>query len=747
MNNLSSLCISGLRNISDVEYAKNTNLASKPNLHKLILNFQEVHSIMGCRDKELHLAVSSSKNAKNENDGKIQDVVLSSLQPHGNLTELAILNYGGRIFPSWLLNPLLPKLTTLTLNFWIEPNFLPPFGQLPHLKFLDISSNNGVRNVGNELNKYSLLTKYGSSKQPKKPNYPSLEVLSMKNMLNLEEWQAHDCDFPCLKKLVIDNCLKLQKIATISMEVRDLLITECNCHELQFSSESKIQNIFISNCPELILIYWKEMGLSIREVTFEYCPKLKLLACPSIIKKLKINECGFREIMFHAVSENLTISNCTELFLINWSDGSLIYVREVNIEYCPKLENVIIPVGTLKLKIHESGFREIIFRSVSENLTISNCVELISIKWSVGGLNSVEEVSFKHCPKFNLPTIPIGIKKLKIAYSNIQEIIFPLQSRIQMLHVFHCPLLTSIHWVKRETLFHTNLLFEDCPELQEGLKNMRISYCPILQFPVNNVLHSITQRAEIYNCPRMDLGKRYVYQKDTTIKVLNLFGNNEIRLSSVNSPIPLQKNPFTLFLTKENLLEVESLTCAPIVGLSSQQIMLNLPSLVIIEILRCRKVISVTGLVNLINLKRLSLSYCPELCNWNDKTLPLSLEFLELDSCDKLRSLPLLSVQNHSNTLNVLVIKKCPRLGVLEGFHGLMKLKNVDIRHCRNISISPATESLQFMPHITIRDCPLMKDWCQKNRITYYELNPVENSQDDREAEQESSLQESAGST
>ncbi|XP_078150433.1 putative disease resistance RPP13-like protein 1 [Carex rostrata] len=935
MNKLSGLlCISGLRNISNVEYSRNANLASKPNLHKLILNFDEGHSILGCRDKELHLVVCSSKNTKNENNEKIQDVVLTSLKPHGNLIELAILNYGGRIFPSWLLNPLLPKLTTLTLNFWTEPNFLPPFGQLPHLMFLDISGNIGVRNVRDELITYSLLTEYGSSKQPKEPSYPSLEVLSLRNMLNVVEWQAHDCDFPRLKKLVIDNCPKLRTIATIPLEVRDVLVTECSCHELQFSLDSKVQNVLISNCPdlisvhsmgkgllalvnisvqgcprlckftnihklpalksislhccpelwifptipeeikmlniqkcgfreimlpsrsenliisnclelisiswrdkglnsiaevtfehcpklefltfpagirklmihkcgfreimfplisqklnishcpELILIYWKDISLSVREVTFEYCPKLKLLACPSVIKKLKIHECGFREIMFWSVSKNLTISNCVELASINWRDGGLIYVREINFEYCPKLELVTIPVGTLKLKIHECGFRtimfygvsehltisncaelilinwidwglnsveevsfeccpklelitipvrtlklkihecgfrSIMFRSVSVNITISNCIELISINWSDGGLNSIEEVSFEHCPKFNLPTIPTAIKKLKIAYSNIKEIIFPLQSKIQMLHVFHCPLLTSIHWVKRETLFHTNLLLEDCPKLQKGLKNMRISYCPILQFPVNNVLHSMIERAEIYDCPRMDLGKRYIYQRDTTSKVLNLLGNNEICLSSVNSPIPLLKNPLALFLTKEDFLEMESLTCVPVVGLSCQHIMLNQPSLVIMEILRCRKVISVTGLDNLRNLKRLSISYCPEFCNWNDKTLPLSLKFLELNCCDKLSSLPLLSVQNHSSTLKNLVIMNCPRLAVLEGFHGLLKLENLELLHCRNISICLATERLQFRPHITIGDCPLMRDWCQRNNITYYE--------------------------
>ncbi|XP_078158938.1 putative disease resistance protein RGA3 [Carex rostrata] len=633
MNDLRwGLCLSGLKNISDAEYSKNANLASKPNLYGLGLNFQEDPScLIVTKLPKLHLDVQSSTNSKNKNDEKIQEAVLQNLQPHGNLRRLLILNYGGRIFPSWLHIPLLPKLTHLVLNFCTEPNFIPPFGQLSYLRDLRISGNTEVRNVGDELNTYSLLTEYGRSKQPREPSYPSLTTLSLNNLLNLGEWQAHDGDFPRLVDLTIENCPKLEKIGIIPQKV------------------------------------WN--------VTFKYCPKLKLLTCQSVIERLTIHDCGFHKIMF---------------------------------------------------------------RSVSKNLTISNCVELISVNSSDGGLNSVEEVSFESCPKLELPTITTGIKTLKIAYCSIQEIVFPLQSSIQMVDVFHCPMLTSIQWVKSETLFHRNLLIDDCPEIHKGLKNVRLSHCPILQFPLKDVLHSMTQGAEIYDCPRMDLGERYVYQRDTTIEVLNLFGNNEIRLSSVNSTIPFLEKSFRLSFTKEDFQEVESLTWAPLVGVSCQCIMLNLASLVILNILSCRMVISVTGLDNLINLKRLRISYCTELWHWNDIALPLSLKFLKVDSCDKLSSLPLLSIQNHSSTLEVLVIKKCPRLAVLEGFHGLVNLKTVELLHCRNISIYPCTESLQFRPLITIGDCPLMRDWCQRNSITYNEFNPIDNSPDNREDEEES---------
>ncbi|XP_078159579.1 putative disease resistance protein RGA3 [Carex rostrata] len=381
MNNLRGLlCISGLGKINDVEYSRKANLASKPNLHKLILNFQEESSMLNYGVRELHLLVCSRKNAKNENDEKIQHDVLQSLQPCGNLTELTILNYGGRVLPSWLLYPLLPKLTTLTLNFWSEPNFLPPFGQLPYLRFLEISGSFGVGFVGDKVSTYSLLVEYGSSKQPKEPSYPSLKVLSLKYLFNLVEWQAYDGDFPCLEKLVIENCPKLWKIATIPQKVRD--------------------------------------------VTFSYCSKLEFLTCPSEIRKLRIHNCGFHEIMFGSISEEISISNCLELKLIKWGHGGLNSISEVSFQYCPKLELVTIPVGTLKLKIYECGFREIMFQSVSENLTISNCVELISVNWRDMNLNYVREVCFKYCPKLKVVTIPVGTLKLEIHKCGFRDIMF-----------------------------------------------------------------------------------------------------------------------------------------------------------------------------------------------------------------------------------------------------------------------------------------------------------------------------------
>ncbi|KAJ3691793.1 hypothetical protein LUZ61_020957 [Rhynchospora tenuis] len=601
INDLSGLlCISGLKNIGDVDCSSKANLATKPNLNKLFLDFEEAdHVDCDCQETfkqydqassrfgkhldALHLSVISSNVTKKGNVEKKQEGVLESLRPCGTITELKILHYGGKKFPSWFL--LLPKLTAVTIDCCSEPNSLPPFGQLAYLRFLSISGGTAI----SEPNTYLV--------SPKQPTYlllgnggtgitfPSLEVLFLRNMLNLE-WQTQEGDFPCLEKLNIENCPHLCKIAAIPREVRELVIRDCGCHEIQFALESKIQDILISGCGELILVHF--MG------------------------------------------------------------GDL-----------PNLENIF----------------------------ISNCQELISISSrSNGGLNSTGNVTLEYCPKLKLLTIPSGIKKLKISYCDIQDIVFPFQSNIQKVDISHCPTFPSICWAK--TSFHT----------EKGLENLQISYCSILHFTVKSESYCMTKRADIYDSPRMDLGKIYVYQKDIVVKELNA-----------------------------ESLEVESLTCPPLFDLTCQWTMLNMSSLVTLEISNWSKVISVTGLDNLSKLVFLSISGCPELCDWNDRGLPVALKFLELESCDKLQSLPLLSVENQASSLKVLVIINCPKLSVLEGFHGLMNLRTVELRRCRSISISPATESLNFRPHVTISDCPLLRDWCQRNSITYYKLEEGSN--------------------
>ena len=116
---------------------------------------------------------------RNENeDSIIERNVLEALQPNGNMKRLTVLRYDGTSFPSWFGGTHLPNLVSITLT---ESKFcfiLPPFGQLPSLKELYISSFYGIEVIGPEF------CGNDSSNLP----FRSLEVLKFEEMSAWKEW-------------------------------------------------------------------------------------------------------------------------------------------------------------------------------------------------------------------------------------------------------------------------------------------------------------------------------------------------------------------------------------------------------------------------------------------------------------------------------------------------------------------------------------------------------------------------------
>ncbi|XP_078158819.1 uncharacterized protein LOC144554368 [Carex rostrata] len=508
MNRLSGLMsISGLKNVGNIEHSREANLVSKSNLHKLILSFEEVD--IPCKISFrwrygypfFNIALSSSTNAKIENNEKIQEGVLESLQPHGNLTELEILNYRGRRFPYWLLDrSLMSKLTTLTLHFHMELTFLPPLlDQLPHLKSLKIyMSCNIVTNVEDEL-LAGLSFANDLSKQPA----PLVSFSSFNNMLNLG-------DEPCLKKLTINNCSKLWEV-TIPQKVEVLEVDGCGCQEINFSAHSELKRLSIINCRKLITIYYKSGDLPfIESISLSGCPNLSMLsAIPQEMKQLHISDCGIQEINFSSLSklQKVSIFDCRELLSIYYKIGDLSFLGSISLSGCPKLlifsaileekkqmdsrnsdfqseiQNVsrgrvslfncpklrifsAIPAVELDtLKIAHCGIREIILPSRCQLLEIHNCPELISVQWKDGDTISLPLVKFVDCPQLKLLKIPKEVEELQIKSCGTREIFFSSQSMVRSVHIFGCRKLSLVHWMDGDVPFLKDIFFEGCSEL------------------------------------------------------------------------------------------------------------------------------------------------------------------------------------------------------------------------------------------------------------------------------------------
>ncbi|KAJ4848946.1 hypothetical protein Tsubulata_034182 [Turnera subulata] len=69
----------------------------------------------------------------------MHELVLEKSQPHEDIESLTIKGYGGKNFPLWLTDSnSLSSIVSICLKQCTQCSSLPPFGQLPSLKHLEI---------------------------------------------------------------------------------------------------------------------------------------------------------------------------------------------------------------------------------------------------------------------------------------------------------------------------------------------------------------------------------------------------------------------------------------------------------------------------------------------------------------------------------------------------------------------------------------------------------------------------------
>ena len=112
-----NLLIENLKHGKDAALdCKDANLKEKQRLDRLDLKWVEV--------------------VFNETGAEHDDMSLEALQPHINLKVLSIYQYGGVIFPRWLVT--LRNLVQFELDSCIKCQYLPPLDQFPSLKIISL---------------------------------------------------------------------------------------------------------------------------------------------------------------------------------------------------------------------------------------------------------------------------------------------------------------------------------------------------------------------------------------------------------------------------------------------------------------------------------------------------------------------------------------------------------------------------------------------------------------------------------
>ncbi|TKY49653.1 putative disease resistance RPP13 protein 1 [Spatholobus suberectus] len=155
-------------------------------------------------------------------DTQIERLVLEQLQPPINLKKLTIKFYGGTSFPNWLGDSSFGNMVYLCMSGCDHCWSLPPLGRLISLKELHISGMKSVKTIGTEF--------YGSD-SPSFQLFPSLEILTFKEMLEWEEWNligGTAIEFPSLLYLSLKDCPKLKGTLPSNLPF-SINFELCNC--------------------------------------------------------------------------------------------------------------------------------------------------------------------------------------------------------------------------------------------------------------------------------------------------------------------------------------------------------------------------------------------------------------------------------------------------------------------------------------------------------------------------------------
>ncbi|KAA8540326.1 hypothetical protein F0562_024755 [Nyssa sinensis] len=162
--------ISGLENVTDADEARKADLMNKNHLRSLDLVFS-----FGER--------------------KAMEGVIEALEPHPNLEGLQVYDYGGSIFPTWIM--MLTNLKDLRLLKCESCDLLPPLGKLPSLEKLLIGHMNSVKNVGLEFLGIEVDGDSGNGNGMRNNDgtvslaiFPKLKELTFRFMVKWEGWDA-----------------------------------------------------------------------------------------------------------------------------------------------------------------------------------------------------------------------------------------------------------------------------------------------------------------------------------------------------------------------------------------------------------------------------------------------------------------------------------------------------------------------------------------------------------------------------
>ncbi|ONK74763.1 uncharacterized protein A4U43_C03F9900 [Asparagus officinalis] len=363
-----SLCINYLDDVKNKDEVLQSNLKDKVHIRELQLKW---------------MRWNPKRNPDAHRD------VLEHLKPPSGLKELEIHWYRGPKSPSWFVKESLPNLKVIILRGCEKWNHLPCFWQLPFLEVLKLEIMNSVIEVAGETVEV----------------FPSLKELWLNESsvffegMPIVSEQGHKL-FPCLCKLVIQNCERVKGLPPISM--------------LQ-----TLEELDVRKCPDLDAeIPGRLINLTSLETL--KISQLQLTYFPGEIfkwlKKLEIDSCEHLESWIASEKEEGSFSSLTSLCITDTLlptgpvlNKYLTSLHELRIERCSKLNSF-----TAEQQRWFKGLTSL------RELSILDCRSLRSLPRDLHQLHSLEKLTVSGCPNLrSLPSsLPSSLKMLEISNCN-----------------------------------------------------------------------------------------------------------------------------------------------------------------------------------------------------------------------------------------------------------------------------------------------------------------------------------------
>ncbi|KAJ4813391.1 NBS-LRR-like resistance protein [Rhynchospora pubera] len=294
-----SLNIFGLNNVSDMEDAKAVNLQKKRYIEQLELNFR-------C-DYEFDIYDHEPEGIRRE----LSEELLEILKPNQNLIELKIFSYSGSRFPKWVGDQSFTKLAKVKLAAF-HCRLLPPLGQLPSLKYLEIQAAYKVHYIGHEF--------FGVNATPE--GFQSLETSEMEHISTSFSPQLITI-IPALSSalttLVLMDCTKLSTILTLPSlshlglfgkfhkmlllnshlpQLKTIVVSwshEITSLDLNNQNVRSLEALNIYGCASLESIDGLNRLLSLKRLSMTMCPQLFIEPeehFPPSLDRYEVRGCG-----------------------------------------------------------------------------------------------------------------------------------------------------------------------------------------------------------------------------------------------------------------------------------------------------------------------------------------------------------------------------------------------------------------------------------------------------------------------